>query len=788
MADKKKPNLRLPGGAPKKDVFTGGGVAALVSNKGTLAAIGKGIIIFILICIIAGSIVASVLTVYILQMVNAEEVISLEDVKLSLTTIMYATNQNTSAEDYVFNEADYYELARIQNIENRIWVDYEQIPEHVRNAAIAIEDKRFNTHQGVDWQRTIMATINYILPNDSLFGGSTITQQLVKNVTGDDDVSPQRKVQEIFRALNLEKAYSKDQIMETYLNTINLGNGVYGVQSAANLYFGKDVSELTIAEGAAIISITKNPTVYNPFRYLDNNRGRQEDVLFLMEEQGLITEEQYEEALDEEMVFKREEYIEDQSTMRSWFVDYVFNEVIEDLVSELGYEEAYATQQILSGGYRIFTTVDDEMQDYLEAAYTKPETFPVLINATYPDENYPQSAFVIMDHNGQIKAIVGSNREKEGALLFNRASDAIRQPGSAIKPVATYALAIERGDVHWSSIVEDTPILLREDDPTSAYPVNHYRDYLGNILLPTAIQRSTNTIPVKLIRLMTPRVSFNFLRDKLGFDTLVESRVEGGVVHSDVDLAPMSLGALTDGVRPLQLIAAYQIFGNGGYYTRPYSYTHVYDNDNNLILQKKVKTTRVISPETATIMNRLLQTVTQPIAGSTGTTARFTTNYNMPIAGKTGTSDKDHDQWFIGVTPYYVAGCWMGYDTPKTISYYRYAPPIIYSTIMGTIHADLPATQFETWGNIEQKTYCTESGMLATPDCPNPSASPGYYKTTALPPACTLHSGNIFDPENGGTESDGPSNNNSSRNNSRAPSPSASSDSDVVTQNNDPYN
>jgi penicillin-binding protein 1A len=718
----------------------------------TLAAVGRGVVIFILICIIAASIVAAVLTVYVLELINTEEVISLEDVKLSLTTIMYATDKPI-VPGTPPNEDDYYELERIQNVENRIWVDYDQIPEHVVNAAIAIEDKRFREHQGVDWARTASAALNYFLPTDTLFGGSTITQQLIKNVTGDNDVSPQRKVQEIFRALNLEKAYSKEQIMETYLNTINLGNGVYGVQSAANLYFGKDVSELTVAEGAAIIAITKNPTVYNPFRYPENNRVRQGDILYFMHEQGLLDEQTYLAAYDEELAFKKEEYIARQSTTRSWFVDYVFGEVVEDLVSELGYEENYATSLLLSGGYRIYTTVDKEMQDYLEKAYTNPETFPALVGRSYPDD-YPESAFVVMDLNGQLRAMVGSNRTKEGALLFNRASDAMRQPGSAIKPVATYALALEENWVHWSSVVDDNPILLDEDDPESIYPLNHYRSYLGNMLLPTAIQRSTNTIPVKLIQQITPRRSFNFMRDKLGIDTLVERRVSGGQVLSDIDLAPMALGGLTDGVHPLQLIASYQIFGNGGYYTKPYSYTHVYDNEGNLILEKRPVATRVISPETATILNQLLQTVTQPIPGATGASARLQTNYMMPVAGKTGTSDNDHDQWFIGMTPYYLAGCWLGFDIPERIVYYNYAPPIIFSRIMGPIHYDKPTAAFPIWGNVEQKTYCTETGMIATPDCPHPSAGSGWYKLTYMPPTCTLHAGTLFEEENETEEED----------------------------------
>lgn len=750
MADKKKQGVKLPQPPPRKSQQNSGGTAALKLNKGTLVAVGRGIIIFILICIIAASIVASVLTVYVLNMIENEDALSLEDVRLSLTTIMYASDKPIDPAA-PFNPEDYTELDRIQNVENRIWVSFDKIPLHVQNAAIAIEDKRFKSHQGVDWIRTTSAAINYILPNESLFGGSTITQQLIKNITGDDDASVTRKVQEIFRAIKLEKSNTKDQILETYLNTINLGNGVYGVQSAANLYFGKDVSELTITESAAIIGITKNPTFYNPFKNPENNRGRCDDILFAMHDQGLITDEEYEASLAEELQFKREEYIEQQSTPRTWFVDHVFNEVVDDLVTEKGYEKEYATQLLLNGGYRIYTTVDSEMQDFLESSYTDPKTFPPVVGKTYP-EDYPESSFVVLDLNGQIKALVGSNREKEGALLFNRATDAMRQPGSSIKPVATYAPAIEGNYLHWSSIVDDNPILLRENDPSSAYPINHYRYYMGNILVPTAIQRSTNTIPVKMVQMMTPRKSFDFLRDKLGFDTLVESRVTNGNVRSDVDLAPMSLGALTDGVRPIQLVASYQIFGNGGYYTPPYSYTRVYDSSGNVILEKKPKTTRVISPETATIVNRLLQTATTA-QGATGTSSRFPGSA-MPIAGKTGTSENDHDQWFVGLTPYYVAGCWFGYDTPERIVYYNYAPPIIFSRIMAPIHANLQVTQFPEWGNIEKRTYCLDTGLLATPDCPNPSPTPGYYKVNATPPACTLHS-NIFSPDDPNNPGDG---------------------------------
>lgn len=687
------------------------------------------ILIFIMVLIIAGCVTASIMTVYIINTLDSSDSIVLEDVKLSFSTIIYAQDKESG---------EYKEIQTVQSDENRIWASYDEIPQAMKDAAVAVEDKRFWKHSGIDFKRTIGAAINYLNPlSTESFGGSTITQQVVKNVTNDRDDSVERKVREMLRAINLEKNYSKDQILEVYLNTIALGNGQNGVGSAAEFYFGKNISDLTPAECASIIAITQNPSKWDPFRHPENNKERREDVLYFMSQQTrpdgtpMLTEEEYESALAQELDFKAEEYKEQLDVVQSWFIDTVYEEVLNDLVEKANYTKAGAWDALKSGGFRIYTTMDIELQDYLEDVYTKPETFPPVRN-----EVYPESAFVILGDGGEIKAIVGSNREKEGARLFNRATSAVRHPGSTIKPLASYAPALDSDLIYWSMIWEDSPIQLNPDNPNSLYPVNFYHSYLGNITITEAIQRSTNTIPVKLVQLLTPRVSFNFLRDKLGFKSLVENEVINGQVFSDVDLAPMALGAMTGGVTPLEMAGGYQIFLNGGLYYKPHSYTKVLDSEGNVILDNKVIPQRAISPETAGVMNKLLQQVTNSAPG-TGVRAKLS---NFPVAGKTGTSDNDYNQWFIGVTPYYVGVCWLGYDEMETIDYRGlvYPPPTIWKNVMQPIHNKLAPKDFTFSGDIVQKTYCKESGLLAGPDCTQTAY--GWYKSSSLPPECNKHS------------------------------------------------
>ena len=685
--------------------------------------IGTVLLSLFLICVITGCIVVCVLTVYIFKYLGESNDVDLTQAELSLTTILYAPNEETG---------EYFELKRITNDENRIWVDLVDRPQHLVDAAIAAEDERFMEHHGVDWKRTFAAFINQFIPIlPGTQGGSTITQQVVKNVTGDDAFRVERKVREIFRALNLEKRYSKSQIMETYLNIMGLGHNCSGVQAAANYYFGKDVGDLTIAESASLIAITKSPTANDPFRYPENNKTRRDWIINNMYELGSITQEERDEALQEELVLNESGASGGQSSINSvntWFEDYVIDRVIDDLMEQKGMTYSEASNYLFQGGLRIYTTVDQEMQLYLEDFYADLNNFPPVYN-----EQYPEGAFVITDLHGKILAMAGGMGEKEQSRLFNRATDAKRQPGSAIKPIASYPVALERNLITWSSMIVDEPVWDTDDDGEPDKPRDHYGDWLRTpITVDYAIRRSTNTIPAKLVDAIGPDVIFDFMKNSLHVDSLVEGRknAETGIWQTDVAQAPLSIGALTDGMTLLEMAGAYQMIGNDGTYTTPYCYTKVLDSQGNVVLEADTTPTRVISAETATLLNRLLQRVTTG-AQATGTTAKLA---NFPVAGKTGTSDNDYNQWFAGISPYYIGICWMGYDEEETIRYANYGPPIIWKSIMETLHANLPAADFEYSNQVVARTYCTVTGALAGDDCENTDT--GWYNVGNLPDEC----------------------------------------------------
>lgn len=692
---------------------------------GTIANIGRVIAVLIMVGIITGCIVASVMTVYILRYMNADEQISLDNFDMRYTTILYAYDESEQL----------YELQRLQTKENRIWVDYDNIPEYMRNALVAVEDKRFWEHDGVDWQRTIGSFINMFVPiYPSNAGGSTIHQQLIKNLTGDNAFRVDRKIREIFRALNLNKNYTKEQVMEAYLNTVYYSNNCYGVQAAANVYFGKDVKDLSLAECASIIGITQFPGKFDPFVHPEYNKERQEDILYMMLDQGKITEAEYNAAVAEKLEFKKEDAYAHISPVYSYFVDHVINQVIEDLQNQKGYTYERAQEMVNSGGLRIFTTVDERIQKMTEDFYSTSENFPAIYN-----ETYPQSAAVILDPNGAIKGLVGAIGSKTGMREFDRATMSRRQPGSAIKPLGAYLQGLENDVITYSSIWDDHPITMPDG---SLWPVNYQHNYLGNITVETALMQSRNTIPVKLIKLLGEQRCFDFLHDKLNFYSLVKSETDAaGNILSDINLSSMAIGGMTHGVTPLEMAGGYQIYANGGYFTTPYAYTEVRDYDDNVILKRDTTPRRVISAETATIINKLMQRVTQ---AGTGSDARFRNNPSvatMPVAGKTGTSSDDYDQWFMGVTPYYVTAIWMGYDQNQTIRYASYPPPIVYSRLMGQIHEELALEikDFPLWGDVVQKPFCSKSGELAIEGCP--VGGTGWYKQSSLPPNCTYHSG-----------------------------------------------
>ncbi|MEG2851252.1 MAG: transglycosylase domain-containing protein [Hydrogenoanaerobacterium sp.] len=776
----------------RKKTPVSGGELVLRGVKGTISIAFKTIATIFLIMIITGCIVASVMAVYVVGFLDERTEYDLRNLDLNYTTTLYATNAETG---------EPYPLQVIKGNENRISVDFAKIPRQMQLAAMAAEDKRFQTHQGVDWKMTFKAFLN-MLTGAETTGGSTITQQLIKNISGDKDVLIERKIKEIFRALSLEKEYSKDDIMEAYLNTATTGNNVYGVQAAANLFFDKDVSELDTAECAAILAITQNPSKYELLAHEEKNRERRYYVLDNMldieltqlkaqlegkekTEYGIVAggkinkseydkqkkalEAHYADAKKQTLVIKTSAAQQTRKETYSYFVDYVIEEVINDLCTQQGLEKQAAWNKVYNGGFSIYTTVDEKIQGILdqdfitnEINYDPAKSIFQKVSGRYITnggkdfgdyvKEQPQCAMVIMDYEGNIKGIAGGRGEKTGDRTFNLATDGIRQTGSAIKPISVYAPAIDLDLVHWSYLTQDSPFgylvngqLVRsvgtktveetdaEGNVTSkqvplgnGWPTNYYNSYQGMLTVNRAIQNSVNTIAVKTLDLVTPQVSYDFLHNNLGINSLDPTH--------DIDYAPLALGAQSGGISVLDMTAAYQIFGNGGLFYEPHSYSKVVDNQGNVILEANAPPRRVIAEDSAEIMNKLLQSV---VTGGTGAPARLG---NLPTMGKTGTSNMDKDQWFIGGTPYYVAGVWFGFDKENAgIPHYNpYPPPQIWKRVMSDVSENAAYKEFPVSGGVVEKTYCFDSGDLAAPSCARTGV--GWYKQSALPGICTYYS------------------------------------------------
>ncbi len=684
-----------------------------------------------LVGIITVSIVVGTFLVYAFTMVDGTMDVDLNDLELNFTTAIYVEDKATG---------EFVEYQRLHGEFNRIWVpyneteakktdnaEYDGIPQQLVDAFVAIEDKRFHTHYGVDWKRTFGAVINTVIPiYSSKQGGSTITQQLVKNLTNDRDQSAMRKVREIMRARYLESEYSKSTILECYLNTIPLGHGLYGVEVAANYYFGKSVDELTLLECASLAAITKGPSIYDPEDNPENNKQRRETVLDFMLEQGYITKEQHEAVLKEELnlVASRENL--NETEVNNYFVDALIVNVTNDLMDKYGWDKAHASENFYSGGYKIYTTLDPEIQAAVDEVFSDAEKYGI----KGKDGAQLQGSFTVMDYRGRVRGLAGGIGEKTvnlGMSGFNRATDATRQPGSTMKPIAAYALAIENGVIHYSSILNDTAT-----NYNGWTPKNWYNSYWGGVTTQYALERSINTIPVYLVNKLGPQNCYDFLTKDLGITTLNEN---------DIDLSPLGMGGTNGGITTKESAAAYAIFGNGGQYYEPTLYYAVYDQHNDMVLShEEAKPHTAISEDTATVMNKLLQNV---VYGSNGT-GKGAAGYikDMKIYAKTGTSNNSNDLWFVGGTPYYVASCWCGYDSQQTISDSAIAMKM-WGAVMSKIHAGLEPKQFSESSYALDRFYCTETGLLATDACP--SKAIGWYKKNNVPDVCTSHEGTALD-------------------------------------------
>ncbi len=687
----------------------------------------RGVWAVFLTMVLTGVFTAGVFLWYVFIYVDGVFDLSYLNNSLDYTTVLYAKEDGKDIE-----------IEQLHGTENRIWASIDQIPLNMQNAVIAIEDERFYKHNGVDMKRTAAAVLNFFNPKSSSdFGGSTITQQLVKNLTEDDDHTITRKIQEMRRAWYLESQYKKPQILEVYLNTIYLSQGVYGVQTAADTYFGKDISELTLAECACLASITKSPSYYDPVTNMEHNKERAATVLNKMVELKFISKEEAEAAKAETLTLSSGGgQSASKAEVKSYFVDAVTNSVIDDLINIKGYSKVYAETLVYSGGLQIYTTMDSSVQDCVDSVYSDPDNFP---NISAKDKNgnrvTPQSSMAIIDNStGAVVAIAGGIGEKTTARGQNRATMTLRQPGSSIKPLSTYAPGIEYGvsvdgnnALSPSSMIYDWYI-----DEANEYPKNQSR-YQSHqrVTLLAAVAQSLNTVAARVNVAVGFKRSFNFMTDNLGFTSLVSS--EQDRAHNDENVASLGLGALTKGVNVVEMAAGYASFPNGGTYTKPYFYTKVVDQNGRVLLENNVESHTAMSPETASTINLLLS---YAATNGTGTPANFGTT---EIAGKTGTTSYDYDRWFAGYTSYYTGVVWYGYDYNSTIYYSGLNPAAVtWKKVMSKVHSGLAYKSLSKPTTLVTAEYCFDSGMLATEFCPN-KATGSFLPGGAPTEPCTVH-------------------------------------------------
>ena len=664
---------------------------------GAVGLVAKIVVTVLLVILTTTLLLACVFAFYVKTCLTEDIDISLSDYQLSESSIIYC---ETSA-------GEYKELATLHGSENRIWVDLEDIPDYLVKALVAIEDHRFYEHKGVDWYRTVGAMFTMLTGGDDSFGGSTITQQLIKNLTGNKEVTVQRKLIEIFQALEFEKKYDKDEIIEWYLNAVYFGEGCDGIYTAAQKYFGKEPSQLTLAESASIVGIVNLPTYYSPFYSEENNKERQETVLRRMYELGYISYDEYEEAKNEQLVFTRSDNEVADQEIYSYYVEAVIKDVTEDLMEQKGISQDTARQLLYNGGYRVYSCLDPYIQECVDNVYLDVENFPKPYRA---NDQQLQSAMVIMDpYTGEVVAMSGGVGEKTGNLVLNRATDALRAPGSSFKPLAVYAPAIELGLITPSTLVNDAPREEVEMSQNQWYPNNSDFKYRGIIDIATGVRLSLNTVAAQVLDKLGLDASTNFLKNKLGITSLVPD---------DYNYASLALGELTNGISVLEMAQAYCTFDNSGIFTEARTYSRVTDAAGNIVLDNQPKTHVAMKSSTATNITSLLFSAANY---GTGSESIFS---GQAIAGKTGTSSYNWNRWFAGYTPYYVGVVWTGFDQPEQMYVYGNPAAQVWRRVMQQVHAGLEYKSFPAADWIGGDTQIFGDLTEAKEEQDNPSPSP----------------------------------------------------------------
>ena len=645
-----------------------------------LKAIGTALMI----ALTTGAVFACIFLIYLRTNISTGLEVNPHDITLSESSVIFALDPETGEE---------IELVTLQWTEFREIVSFDEIPEHLIQALVAIEDHRFFSHNGVDWYRTVGAFMNMFLSMRDTFGGSTITQQLIKNLTHEDDITVQRKLQEIFRALEFERQWSKEEILEMYLNVVYFGHGRLGIGAAAHFYFGKSVSELSLAESASIIGITNNPSRFSPYANRRANKERQEIILRRMHELGYISEQEMQRAINEPLNFRRGEEENFERVVYTWFEEAIIRDVIRDLQIRKDYGEAWARRRLYTGGLRIISTIDLNMQAIVDDIYQNMDNLPRVTGSTQP----LQSAIIVADpHTGAVRALSGGTGRKTRNMLLNRATMTRRPPGSALKPISVFAPAMELGYILPNTMYLDSPSVTLQG--TTCMPRNADRSHRGMVDVRTALRLSLNTVPAVILDQIGPPQAFSFLRDALGFN----------LNASDEDYAPLAAGQLTNGATVREMTSGFTMFPNGGERVELRTYSRIYLPNGDIYLDNPTQSISVMSENNANMMTSML---VDAVVNGTGGGAII--GGGTPVAGKTGTSTDSQDRWFVGFTPHLIAGVWTGFDTPARMTSQGNPAAAIFRLVMQPIHENMSPSGFNApvipdrpaQGGVEMGSY-----------------------------------------------------------------------------------
>lgn len=748
-------------------------------RRGGWRTAGRVIGTLLLVFVLTGAIFAGIFSAYINSSMRGKVEVYLDEFETKVSTELY--HQEPESGEWVMYQTLFMDA------ENRIWANLDQIPKNLQKAVVAIEDKRFYTHKGVDWHGTARAILSTLF-GGSVQGGSTITQQLVKNVTGDNQNTVKRKVTEIYRALDLEKRYEKDEILEAYLNEVYFGHSCYGVVTASLTYFDKDVSELSLAECASLVAITNNPSLYDPIEASwsrENNRERQLLVLGAMLEQEKISQEEYDAAKAEDIVFANgytisgryvgsdpstgstddagdgstgdtgEQLPSDETenkprkSSQSYFTDAVIDDVASALVEKYGLTDTtdpvtgqvttafeQGVNMVYGKGYKIYTTKNPNYQAIAEEVCSDTANLPYTTTYTngYGEKETEQlqvGMTIVDPYTGYVVAMVGGAGVKEGARVWNWATSA-RQCGSAIKPISVYAPALDDGTINGASSIDDYPVMVLNN---TAYPKNANGRYMGLTPLHTAIARSTNTCAVRVVQEYGTGKAYDFMTNRLGFTTLT--------YQDSQQVGNMGLGGLDRGVTTEEMAAAFGAFANEGVYTAPRTFIRVEDPDGNVIIENEAKSSVAMKDTTAALMNSLLQEV---VNAGTGYEGRIS---GMHVAGKTGTTNNDQDRYFVGYTPYYSCAVWVGYAHNQRIVASGNPAASMWQKVMSRVHEGLADKDFFSCSGLTYVKVCADSGLLATDSCAEDCRGSRVYSALVAadnaPSAyCNMHTSPIY--------------------------------------------